>query len=267
MPPLYRKWFQRKWPTHPSLKHPSSTLVLQTLNQLQGTKDSAYEWHRLIHSFFTKHMHMTCLTSSKGIYIWDTNSTRSYLALATDDFLLSTSNATLYTTLQDELSSYFTFTHSSGPSLSFLNLRLLQSKHAISIDQTENIETNILKQYWGQYYTKGDIRFYADPFPIDMKFEQTLFQAFPLSGYDLLNITKQYNGSISHWVGELIYISTHTRFDIAYATMRIGAFMDCPKLPIFQALHQLMSYLYHHPHLPIIYSRTTLSNTSLTTSA
>ena len=35
--------------------------------------------------------------------------------------------------------------------------------------------------------------------------------------------------------------------------MHLSGYMSCPNTIIFVALHQTMQYLYHHPHLPIIY--------------
>ena len=34
--------------------------------------------------------------------------------------------------------------------------------------------------------------------------------------------------------------------------------MACPKEPCFKVLHQLMQYLYHHPHYPLFFPRTTI---------
>jgi hypothetical protein len=35
--------------------------------------------------------------------------------------------------------------------------------------------------------------------------------------------------------------------------MHLSGYMTVPKAPIFDALHQALCYLYHHPHLPIMY--------------
>jgi hypothetical protein len=36
--------------------------------------------------------------------------------------------------------------------------------------------------------------------------------------------------------------------------MRYSGYMACPNIVIFEALHLTLCYLYHHPHLPIMYS-------------
>ena len=60
---------------------------------------------------------------------------------------------------------------------------------------------------------------------------------------------------MAHWVGELLHIVQFTRFDLAYAIMRLSSYMTCPKIPVFHILHQTMAYLVHHPHMPIMYGR------------
>jgi hypothetical protein len=50
-----------------------------------------------------------------------------------------------------------------------------------------------------------------------------------------------------------MHITTISRPDLAYAAMRLSGYMSCPNLPIFEALHHAMCYLYYHPHLPIMY--------------
>jgi hypothetical protein len=52
-----------------------------------------------------------------------------------------------------------------------------------------------------------------------------------------------------------MHIAGITRIDLSYACMRFLGYMACPNLPIFDALHRTMCYLYHHKHLPIMYPR------------
>ena len=52
-----------------------------------------------------------------------------------------------------------------------------------------------------------------------------------------------------------MHIAGITQIDLLYATMRFSGYMACPNLPIFDALHRTMCYLYHHKHIPIMYPR------------
>jgi hypothetical protein len=42
--------------------------------------------------------------------------------------------------------------------------------------------------------------------------------------------------------------------DISYACMHFSGYMACPNKPIFEAVHHTLCYLYHLPHLTIMYS-------------
>ena len=50
-----------------------------------------------------------------------------------------------------------------------------------------------------------------------------------------------------------MHLCVWTRPDIQYSSVRLSGYMACPKLPCFNALRQLLQYLYHHPHYPIMY--------------
>ena len=140
IPPMYISWFQQKCPTHPILKHSPKDLVLQTLTYIKGTKDVGHEWHQLLHLFFTKQMKMKQSTSCAGIYIWEYNKKRSYLALNTDDILLSTIHDTTFEYLCHEFQKLFDITTQHGEILKYLNIRIIQSNYGISMDQTRHIE-------------------------------------------------------------------------------------------------------------------------------
>ena len=53
-----------------------------------------------------------------------------------------------------------------------------------------------------------------------------------------------------------MHITTISRLDLSYASMRFSGYMACPNDPIFSALHNCLCYLFHHPHLPIMYPST-----------
>jgi len=50
-----------------------------------------------------------------------------------------------------------------------------------------------------------------------------------------------------------MHIATISHPDLSYACKRFSGYMACPNEPIFLALHYCLCYLYHHPHLPIMY--------------
>ena len=54
LPSLYLQWFASKWPNHPILKHDQKELAMQTLRQLQGTKDAGNKWYALLATILRK---------------------------------------------------------------------------------------------------------------------------------------------------------------------------------------------------------------------
>jgi hypothetical protein len=120
------------------------------------------------------------------------------------------------------------------------------------MDLTTHIKSKILHEYFKDIPTSSIPKTYY-PFPLESSFEQQLYEAAPLIGRDLQMKEKDFRFSFSHIVGELMHIANISRPDLAYACMRFSGYMTTPNLPIFDALHITMCYLYHHPHLPIMY--------------
>jgi hypothetical protein len=100
------------------------------------------------------------------------------------------------------------------------------------------------------------------PFPLEPSFERCLYEAPPLTGIDLNNATKRFGFAFGHIVDGLMHISTISRPDLSYCVMRYSGYMACHNLPIFEALHLTMCYLFHHPHLPIMHSSKKMKSTA-----
>ena len=62
-------------------------------------------------------------------------------------------------------------------------------------------------------------------------------------------------GGYGHWVGALQHIQEKSRPDLSYSVMRLSGYLSNPSMPCFQVLHQTLCYLYHHPHVPLMYPR------------
>lgn len=123
LPYLYQQWFRRKWPQNPTNSLPENQLILQTFKSIQGTKDAGRDWFKLVDKFLqSSPLNMIPCTAFKGVYLWSTNDTTSYLCLTTDDMLLATSCHTNYTTLCHHLEQFFDYTSSHTSPLSFLNI-------------------------------------------------------------------------------------------------------------------------------------------------
>jgi hypothetical protein len=149
----------------------------------------------------------------------------------------------------------FDLTTNQGTTLKFLNLRILQTPCEISFDQTKHIQMQILDTYFKDI-TPTSIPRCTYPFPIDVAFKQQLYESAPLTGLELQQTESKYRYPFNHLVGQLMHVSTVSRPDLSYACMRFSGYMACPNTPIFDALHHCLCYLYHHPHLPIMYPST-----------
>ena len=147
LPSLYLQWFASKWPDHPILKYHAKELAMQTLRQLQGTKDAGNKWYALLVKILTKlgyKVNSTC----RGVWYSNKNGIRSIIALATDDMLFDTTDESAFYQLLAEFGRYFDYTVRTGMELSFLNFRVIQSPYGISIDQSTHIRQNILQKYF-----------------------------------------------------------------------------------------------------------------------
>ena len=66
--------------------------------------------------------------------------------------------------------------------MQFLTLRIIQSEHGISIDQTNHILQSILNDYFDKY---EKVKYESNPFPLDSKFGYELYVALPMSKDEL----------------------------------------------------------------------------------
>ncbi len=183
-----------------------------------------------------------------GIFIWKWNDETCYLALETDDILLACPTRAPFLHLKGDLEKLFDLTCSEGSILRFLNLQLIQSPQGISMDQTSQIKSKILHEYFLDV-PPASIPKTPYPFPVEASFEQLHYESPPLVELK----EKDFQFSFNHLVGALMHIAGISRPDIAYACMRFSRYMATPNAIIFDALHQKFCYLYHHPHLPIMY--------------
>ncbi len=251
LPPKFLDWFTSKWPDFPLPNNNPTNFVIQCLKSIQGTKDAGLRWYRLLTGTF-RELDIKRSTIDHGIFVWLWQHETCYIALETDDILVASPTNAPFLFLKQELEKIFDLTMRMGSMLRYLNIRIIQSPAGISIDQSQHIKTHLLDPYFKDI-PPSSIPKKRYPFPIETSFEQLLFEAPPLTGTDLLQKEKAFRFSFRHLVGSLLHITTLSRPDLCYTTMRLSGYMATPNAPIFDALHQTLCYLYHHPHLPIMY--------------
>jgi hypothetical protein len=260
LPPLYLAWFVQQWPDYALPSMNSKELVIQCLKTIQGTRDAGQRWYKLISGCLIELRFIRC-SCDHGIFILTTPQETCYIALETDDLLFVSKTREPFLRLKVALEQLFDLTVCEGSTLKFLNLRIVQSPSGISFDQTRHIQNIILSEYFKDI-PSSSIKRQLYPFPLEPSFEKQLYEAPPLTGLDLVAATKRFRFPFSHVVGSLMHIATVSRPDLAYSVMRYSGYMSCPNLPIFEALHLTMCYLYYHPHLPIMYSSKQFSSTT-----
>ena len=168
---------QPLWPTHPL--HSSckdwKKLEVQTLRNLQETKYAGHELYQLLSNIFLN-LGMIHNTMCKGVFVWkniDGEETKhGYLILVTDNILLVTNATKASTLLDQEFDRYFAYTKRDSTEIFFLNFRIIQNEHGISLDQTIHILQKVIKPY---FVTHEKVHFQSSPFPLANTFEMTLF--------------------------------------------------------------------------------------------
>ena len=180
-------------------------------------------------------------STCKRIWLWILDGEKNYLALATYNILIASSTNKPLQILKAEFDKYFTYTVKQGSELTFLNYRIIQSEHGISIDQLNHIDQTILKPNFKDIIDKDEKpKFQSAPFPLNPKFEVELFQANPMDEKQIASIKIKYKGAYNHWTGALQYIAVMSRIYSAYAIMRLSGYNSAPSLPCYTALHHFM---------------------------
>ena len=131
-----------------------------------------------------------------------------------------------------------------GNELSFLNFRIIQSKHGISIDQSNHIKQKILNELFS---VTIKVPFKLSHFPFCPKFEMILFASTLLDQYQNFKMTKIYYGSYNHWTGAIIHVAGMSRPDLSYSIIILSGYNVSPTMATFRALYYFICFLYHHP--------------------
>ena len=95
--------------------------------------------------------------------------------------------------LTQRFEALFYYSFQEGPKIKLPNIKIIQSKYGISIDQTDHIMKNIIQEYWGTN-KKYEVTFQLSPFTVDTSFKNTLFVDTPLIVDGLKQIEKSHGG-------------------------------------------------------------------------
>ena len=87
LPTRYLEWFKARFPDHPVSKYKDpKALVMQSLRNIQGTKDAGVKWFQLLARMF-RDLGWKPNATCKGVWTNSGDNENAYLILATDDIL------------------------------------------------------------------------------------------------------------------------------------------------------------------------------------
>jgi len=255
MPPLYRKWFTQKYPNVKWEHSPSGKYVLQLLNGLQGDKSIGRKWYLLLKKLLEKFGFVPCI-QEQSLFIYEKDDDKMILNTSTDDFLCAYSNELIFESLCKHLEQYFDITTKTGMLLKYLNIRIIQSKHGISIDQSEHIQDHIINKYFPPAKIEDShLKKVHTPFRTDNKYEIDLLEELPATPEQLKILEQKYGGTYASIIGAIMHVYVWTRLDLGYAITRLSQYIQNPSAAAFAGLYRVLRYIATHRHRPIMYPR------------
>ena len=108
------------------------------VSEMQGLKPAGQAFYCLLVAILAKKdIHPTSIDA--GFFFFDIKAALVFMRCETNDFLMATNSEKAYKMIKDTIEEAFRITLQRGPCFSYLNFRIIQSTHGISIDQTGHI--------------------------------------------------------------------------------------------------------------------------------
>ena len=256
VPVLYLEWLRD---TENFQYDRNEDYVRQMFNANQGTKAASHIWYWLIVPILGKYgFHRSTVDHALLIKAYDDGS-YFYISLATDDLLCAFLTYKHFHDLVLYLKQFFNLTVQTGHILCFLSLRIIQSDHAISIDQGEYIY-DMLLTYYGKDLDR--LKTVTTPMRSDSAFERELFESPPLSDSELKEYSLNYKGSFRYHTGKFQYAVTFTRFDIGFFLQRLAEYNNQPTAVAFEGIGRQYRYIAGDVIRPLTYPRHAITGTS-----
>ena len=204
LPPGYLEWarLQLGFKSERGEKY-----YVQMFNSYQGTKDAGNRWYTLITSVIEQFGFIRCHVDHAYFvkHIGDNN--YIYLSLATDDIFVSCKSYAIFDDIVQYMRQFFELTTQTGSVLKFLGLRIIQSNHAISLNQGEYV-FDMLCHYFGKEV--DHVKTLNAPMRYDGDYEKELADALPLTEAELKKSIVKYKGTYRFWTGKLMFLNTQT---------------------------------------------------------
>ena len=249
VPVLYLQWLEE---TESVTFERDKEYSRQCFNGNQGTKPASKIWYDILSKVLKDYGFQPCSVDQALFVKQLDNDKWFYCVLSTDDVLCSFPTNDDFYDLMTYFRKFFQLSLQEGSVLSYLNMRIIQSEHAISLDQAEYI-FDLLLAFFGD---KADrIKTASTPLRSDSTFEKDLYEATPLSETELVEYARCYRGGYRHHLGKLQHAANQTRFDIILSTQRLAEFSVQPTAIAFDCIARHYRYLAYDPLRPIMYPK------------
>ena len=256
-PPFYIEWFEQTYPHH-KLPPMKTCYVLQAVHAIQGSKTAGNEWSELSTQLFEQ-MGMAKNATDNAVFVFRFGEDVLFLLSNVDDFLILSTSFELYAQVRNKLRTMFEITTQEGLIINFLNLRIINSSNAISIDQTKHI----LEMVEPHFPRLQHFKRVKTPMRTDKAFEEEFFEnSQPATSDELRKLEIEFGGSYLTLYGKLLHVATISRPQISNALSRLGRFQSMPNRFAFTCLHRIFQYLASYPNVPIVYPKQPLSTSS-----
>ena len=254
-PPLYLPWFKSRFP-HFTFR-PDTKYILQCFMNMQGLRTAGRDFHKLLKAVLAE-LDIYPTSVDNGIFVFIYKNSIVLLAISTDDILIFTKHEEFYQQVKTKLNSAFGVTAQNGSVIYYLNYRIIQSQHAISIDQTQFI-LDIVHQYIPRNSKCPKI---DTPLRTDRQFDSEILHCTPASPTELKHLRIQYKADYRTIFGQICHIMKASRPDLANAVNRLGVFQAAPNKLAFQSIYRVLQYLFTHPNVPLVYPRQSFQSSS-----
>lgn len=158
---------------------------------MQGNKQASRGFYKLLAKMLAT-MGLFPLSVDKAIFALSRNTSILLLGIQTDDILLVTNSNELKEEVMNTLLSAFKVTIQEGAILNYLNFRIIQSEHGVSIDQTDHI-LDLVNSYIPVDTKTSPV---DTPLRTDRQFQSEVSTSLPASPSDLKALEKEYGFKI-----------------------------------------------------------------------
>lgn len=217
------------------IKKENEGKVLKLNRAIYGLKQSSRVWYKKVEEVLTNLGYKTS-NFEPCVFIKNDNDSLTIIALYVDDFFIFSNDHIESENLKKELSNNFQLKDlGQAKQILGMNICIDKVKNVITLDQTEYIDTLLLKFNM-----------------VDCKTVET-----PMEKNLNLNKNKETSFSVPYQqlIGSLMYLSVMTRPDISYSVSYLSQFNNCFNNEHWQHAKRLLKYLKKTKDHCLVYKR------------